>query len=526
MIRILMKMRIAGLMLVFLLPFIVSAQDVEAPLDHPVYDFLNRMKIKHPDLSIRNQWPLSRIETARILADIDSIRRTAPDEFSSIEIAFLSRYQTEFYANTGRSIKGTPGQKEPHLYAWQTGESFGSFDFVVGGKADYRSNGAEKSEREVIAPYYGGILRGSIYGIGFYSDNRIYAEWGSRHYEGHYNPSRGYPFGTNEDGSRAIWDVSESYIQFNIKEIGVQFGRAPLRWGPARHPLFISDNSPAFDLFKLNVPVGNVLFSWFHGELRSSFSHKWIAAHRIDIPFSPVFQIGIEESVIYGDRDIELAYLNPVMPYLIAEHTLGDKDNVAIGLDFDWKYRKAHRFYGEFFIDDLFSPADIFSDFWGNKLAFTFGHEMFLPGFLNQTRLIAEYTRIEPYVYTHHIPVNVYENYNEGLGHFMQPNSDLWAFETETWLSPAWKTGLLFTRQRHGEGDRRTPHEDEEGEVKRFLNGIVQEELQFAWNLTWEPFRDIFVSVRLSRVDVQNNLQVEGNDRSWNQLSLEGHLNW
>ena len=236
--------------------------------------------------------------------------------------------------------------------------------------------------------------------------------------------------------------------------------------------------------------------------------------------------LGISESVIYGSRGLEPAYLNPLLPYLIAEHTLGNKDNESLGLDADYRPLKNLRVFGELFIDDLFAPWEIFSDYWGNKLAFTTGFQWIDPFRLSDSELLLEYSRIEPYVYTHQDSINVFENYNTGLGHPLHPNSDLLYCHFRKQFSLAFGMVVFLSSQRHGQGDRWTPHQETDSEKKAFLNGVVEKNRQTGIEFRWEVLRDFFIQVRYSNYQSKNFKQIIDDNRDWNEVVLKANLNW
>ena len=77
---------------------------------------------------------------------------------------------------------------------------------------------------------------------------------------------------------------------------------------------------------------------------------RYIALHRFDFKFKSNFRIGFYEKIIFGGRDIPIEYLNPLMPFWSAQHSLGDLDNLIMGLDFTYIYKKSRLiralFYG------------------------------------------------------------------------------------------------------------------------------------------------------------------------------------
>ena len=126
----------------------------------------------------------------------------------------------------------------------------------------------------------------------------------------------------------------------------------------------------------------------------------------------PGLYLGATETVIYGGRNLEPAYLNPLMLYHIAEHHLGDRDNNNLAFDLAFTRIPNVTLYGEWFIDDMTSTK-LWSNYFGNKFAWVFGGLWADPLKLKNVDLRVEYTRISPYVYTHWDSLNIYTHYDK-----------------------------------------------------------------------------------------------------------------
>lgn len=517
------------LVFILLIASSLCAQSVYVPLEHRVYDFFDRMETRGILHHIRGgSRPFTRERCAGILRNLDRRVNTDPEAFSSVEKQTIERMKGEFWAELrNEDVAVRSEEKEPHFYVGDFTHGRVAVDALIGYGFTGRTPDAPESEHRIHNAYYGAALRGRVYGVGFYSDNRIFSEWGSRTYRQHYDASEGYPQSINRDSSRAVWDASDSYIAFGVRGVRVQWGRDKVGWGPIRGGgLMLSGLAPSFDLIKLHFDLGPSTFTWLHGELRSDFSHKWIAAHRLELSLSKSLDVGLQEVVIYGRRGVETAYLNPMLPYLVAEHTLGDRDNVSIGLDFDFRTVRNLKFTGELFIDDLFAPWEILNDFWGNKLAFGLGADWADPFGLRDSHLVFEYVRIEPYVYTHEDSVNVFEHYASGLGRSMHPNSDRVGVEAGHRFSLEFQAAATFSIQRHGRGDRRIPHRPEDGETKSFLGGTVERVIRSGLDMRWEPVRDLWVLASGCCCTVRNAALQSRQDRQWIEGALSVHWNW
>ena len=65
------------------------------------------------------------------------------------------------------------------------------------------------------------------------------------------------------------------------------------------------------------------------------------------------FLIGLQESVVYGDRGFELAYLAPPTVFVGAQSYLDDTDNLAVGIDASALIPYKTKIYASLFFDDL-----------------------------------------------------------------------------------------------------------------------------------------------------------------------------
>ncbi len=519
------KTCLSVLIVIILFQFSYS-QSVYLPATHWIYPLLDRLETKNIiDRIQKNNLPYTRDFIAGILSEIDLDKHQSA--LSAVELDLLARARGEMAEELEElNLTGScKDLKEPHLYSWKNADHLVHFDLLVG--SEYAVQNTKDETKTIQQSYYGGILRGRVYGLGFYSDNQIHSEWGRGPYNQHYSPEQGYPQSISEDSSRIIWDQSVSYLRLDIKSIQFEFGRNHVKWGPSSFGgLMLSDQLPAMDLFRMHIPVGRAHFTSLHGKLASQFKQKYISAHRVDLSVNPHLNIGIAESVIYGNRGLEWAYLNPVLPYLVAEHTLGDKDNLAIGMDFDWRFKPGGKLYGEFFIDDLFAPWEILSDYWGNRLAFTLGGILIDLFGIDNTTFMLEYTRIEPYVYTHKDSVNTYQHYNYSLGKQLHPNSDQWIFSVEKMLHRNVIARLRYTRNRHGEGDRNRPHLESDGETKKFLHGTVETQSELYLQLQIQPWRDLFVQCFYKPVRMKHVALIRDKNQEVWTAGIAVHVNW
>ncbi len=520
-------MRLVFLFSCFLFVSYIQSQSVTVEISHWIYPYLNRLESKGLVPGLKNgTLPMSRETIASFLTELDSQIQINPSILSKIENELFERAKGEFRDELEENINIQKSEHEPHIYTWKKNDGHVHFDLLIGDDLTYQNPSSSKV-KQIQHAYYGGILRGSWKGIGFYSNNQIHSEWGGGPYQQHYSASDGYPQSLQSDSSGIVWDLSVSSLRFTIKGIDVTIGRDRVQWGPSLSGnLMLNGSVYPMDMVRLSTNIGAARFTWLHGQLMSGDYLKWISAHRLEISVSQYLDLGVNESLIYGNRNVELAYLNPLLPYLIAEHTLGDRDNLAMGLDFDFHRVRNLKIYGEFFIDDLFAPWDVFSDFWGNRLAFLTGIHWIDPAGFKNSELTLQYSRIEPYVYTHEDSINTYEHFGEGLGSPLQPNSDAWQIQFKKWMHRNIQLELGANISRHGEGNRKRPHTDLDGDKKVFLSGIVEQKTSGYVKCILQPKRDLFGHFYIARKLYQNFENINDNDQDLWEIGLGLHVNW
>ena len=177
-----------------------------------------------------------------------------------------------------------------------------------------------------------------------------------------------------------------------------------------------------------------------------------------------------------------------------AEHTNGDHDNAAMGMDFRLYVHRAHSLYGELLIDDI-STTKLGTDWYGNKLAWQIGTFLTEPFGLSDADSRIEYTRIKQWVYTHRYTINSYTHYGDVLGHPLGPNSDEIFFELRKRFSRRFHTSLSFIKRRHGTlgGDPLTGFKDSDSKKARFLDGDLKKTTRVGIGLSYELMWELFV---------------------------------
>ncbi len=277
--------------------------------------------------------------------------------------------------------------------------------------------------------------------------------------ENFYDPYDGFPYNKQSDNNRT-WDIFRLSMDYNVGFAKLVGGIDYVSLGVARHnKVILRGDEYQFrpwqdSSYRLQIPAPTPYFGYefkvgplTYQQYAMKLYHeknlgKYMHAHRLgaSLPFD--IELGVSELVMYGStvepagsnpnvdgdstgRDFEWSYVIPFIPYVFEEHFHGDKDNNALAFDLSVKTIRHWDFYGEMLWDDMKSPTKMFDDsWWGNKWAATIGVEneqKIGPVALNWN---IEYTRVEPWVYTHHKGAGyVYSSYGQSLGSDLGPNS-------------------------------------------------------------------------------------------------------
>ncbi len=509
--------------------FALSAapQSVNLPLDHWAYRLLERLESKGLIRATGlRALPLSREQVGQLIVAADKASRENPHALSKSERALLEQLKGEFCDDPPvRGLEVQARYRERHLLRWQEGQSFAFVDAIAAQAVDaYRADTAAAGERQWRTT--GGlIVRGALEGkLAFCMDARNTLRRGGIVPEENFDPRHGLPVITT--GRNVYSDQAEAYVAFSVWRAQLQLGRMQAHWGPGwRGGLLLSRNVPPFDAFRLTVPFRRVSFSFLHAFLTRLGGPRYLAAHRLEVLLADWLMLAGSESVLYGGRDVEFSYLNPIMPYHVAEHHLGDRDNNMLSIDVVAFPARNVRLYAEFLLDD-FSLGTNPLRYYGDKFGFVLGGHWVAPFGLDEAVLRAEYTRVEPFVYSHYDSVNVYLNYDRIIGHWLGPDADCMALAAEYQWSRDVFTQVWAQWQRHGKGDVWTPYPEGGSERKTFLAGTVESRATWGVLISDQVRKDIFVSLAYVHTGVRNRGHVAGRSGFERQATIRVAVNY
>lgn len=463
------------------------AQSVVVPLDHQVYPLL----VKGETLGLFHAYnlrvlPLTRTATLKLLRQMQE----QSDRLSSADVGLLRQMIGEFTdPEIGRE---TLQENERHLYRFEEGTTQAFVD-VRGTQAVVLHRGRLDIPDETLSETTGwGSVRGSFGDhVSFGLTARNTMVLGSEDQEERFDPSQGQS--QVVVGKGVFRDQATGYVSATFQPLTLFVGRTQTSWG--------SGLQEQFSLSMLNEPMDQVIFtleferfrfSYLHANLQGAGSPRFLAGHRLDVLLGKNVQLGVYETVVYGGRGAELAYLNPFVLYHIIEHQLGDRDNNMFGFDMTATVAPGLRAFGEVFVDD-FSLDYPLGTYWGNKLAYMVGIHWAHPLGGKSLELFAAYTRVDPYVYTHMDSMNVYAHYDASVGSRLGPNAERWYIGFLYRPLRDLHCELKYSFVKKGRGDVFTPHTVADGEAKGFLSGVLERQHLVEMALRYQFSRDMFI---------------------------------
>ncbi len=505
-------------------------QTIYLPVNHWAYEFLERLEVQRIlPIVLSGTKPLTRMDVAGYLAPLyasDSLQqklsRVQRQQLSwlAVELQEELAQTTPIKTNLQRLVRNK--WIDPWLpdFIYANGRNFYSLasspfrinvDPILKRQRSWATADSLAKTEKVFENGNGLRLWGSVGQVGFSIDVRDHQEWGTRKYPGIVNYTKerlGFVRGNSHGLDH---DETNAYLLYQHRYFTIGFGKDVNRWGPGyAGQLALSDYATSYDQLKFSVGNQRIRFTSVTAILQhytdkffyDGHEEKYLAGHRLEIAPSRWLNLGLHETIIYGGRKFEAAYLNPVMFYRSAEHYLGDRDNAALGLDCEILGLPKTKFYAELFIDDI-STAKLGSGFYGNKYAYTLGAVHVNALGLSDLDLAIEFTRIRPFTYDHSGTTGYY-HYSTLLGHWLGPNSESLFVQALYRVSQP----LLFKVSgriiRHGAnpanvnvgGDYRIVRDPaRDPENVNLLDGLLQSSRQLTLFGSWEFLRNYYLQM-------------------------------
>jgi hypothetical protein len=487
---------------------LVAQTNLSVPIDHPVYQLITNLELKGILTRVSQIKPYTRHQIRVFLAEAESksymlskaeknilfkltnefVNDFTPQANKTLDILKKGRIDLEGFGSTA-SI-GVKIAMLTHLPTEMKGTLYGQSDF------NSPDGGAFVPVGEIDQYYMSIPLTFYISGDAFTShfsynmDLTVSFDHLTTYpfiQDGMYRPS-GFGFHQNLSGSTDVGngiDRMEPGLTFGYEmhpelaaaffddhfimrygilqgghEVGNGFGGLVLGRQAAPYQSFeiIARLNPSINYYSMLGSLGDYETAWHNKSPIQD--NKFISYHNLEFLMSDYFYLSFFEALVWGKR-FEPLYLNPLSILLFGQNLSGDVDNSALGFSGAVTLPGIMRLWGEFMIDefvfDFRSPR--------SQSAMQLGGKFNIPG-LPFTTLMAQYTKIEPYVYSHYAQSYVnngvttdgtpiltqtsFDNGGKNLGSYLKPNSDEFRVSIDSMPFPGLTTSLIYSLIRHG----------------------------------------------------------------------------
>ncbi len=467
-------MRIKLLLLIVLIPFTLAAQTVWENANSEVYPYLYRLSQKGLiDFQDIIQ-PVSRKQIAALLQELEN-KSAALSDIEKKELAF---YQQEYRPVAGtdsaklRLIRKDSNKRLRGLFIHTkdfqlSADPIGGLMHVSGGGKGFTqmSNGLEfrgQAKQFAFQFYYRDY---SASGSGIDTFRKESPETGIIKL---YNPSA-----TSQNYSEV-----RAHLSYSWNNGSISIGKDHLQWGYGENGrIVLSQKAPSYPYIRLDYrPFSWLQFNYTHawlnsnivdsaatyrtnsggvsGDIRIRYIPKYMATHTL--LFKPVkgLDIAVGESIVYSDR-MDIGFLIPLNFFKIYDN---NRSNYVLNAGSNGQFflqvssrnhlRKTH-LYGSLFVDEI-RVSQIFNKAKSrNQLGYTIGGSV-TDVLLPYLTLGAEYTRVNPFVYSNLLPAQNYTQYDHSLGHWMGNNFDQATLFARYTPLPRLKTYLRYQHIRKG----------------------------------------------------------------------------
>jgi len=257
--------------------------------------------------------------------------------------------------------------------------------------------------------------------------------------------------GTKSD-NKINYTTIRANINYRFKKANISLGKDNLIWGYGENSnIVLSNKAPSYPYIRLDYkPLTWLNFNYTHTWLNSNitdsslsyftnsgridndfrlvFVQKYLATHSIEVEAMKGLNIAIGELIVYSDK-MDPGFLIPINLFKFYDN---NRSNYLIEAGSNGQYflsvssrnqLKNTHLYSTLFIDEIRVSSMFNKTGSRNQLGYNVGGsitDIFIP----YLSLGAEYTRVNPFVYSNLIPAQTYASYNYSLGDWMGNNFD------------------------------------------------------------------------------------------------------
>ncbi|MDF9795195.1 hypothetical protein OKW21_000458 [Catalinimonas alkaloidigena] len=426
----------------FLYSLPTFAQSTYAPLQESYYQLLHRYELLNGQWSSELGSMVKPFQREAIATFLDSLELGSPSQADQFNLDYLRldnwEYTDTLAENSRKAIFGVFYKNQRDLLSVREKD----FELYVN-PVLHLGVGADQAEGNPYINTRAVQLHGTIdRKIGFYTyigENQIaFPDYVDRHIRNKLNvPQEGFWKGYGERGVDFL--TARGHISFSAsKHIDLQLGHGRHSVGNGYRSMLLSDFANNYLFLRINTKVWKLQYTNIFAQMTAdltgnstglygtaAFPHKYFAMHRLGASITPKLQLGLFESITYGDAsgNFDFNYLNPIIFYRAVEQQGGSAGNALLGLDLRWLPLRGVALYTQALIDEfVISEIRSGKNWWGNKYALQFGLEYANALSIDNLDLQLEYNRVRPYTYAHEDLYRSYTHYEQPLAHPLGAN--------------------------------------------------------------------------------------------------------
>jgi hypothetical protein len=446
----------------------IYSQDKEyVPISNPVYKFLERAETRGflPYFSL-SDLPLQRYEVIEALRKIDEHK----ENLSNSEMRILEKYAKEFFPEKQSFAAIFPTENDEFFFsmaiisdAEKVAYNFRNDKHSVSVEpvllSDFMMSSTDNEH--FFMQHVGGRIHGTLgkyLGYSLQATNGFFLS-GNKSLAMH---DTKYRQNIKFVALDSDLDYSHSHVIFSKDWFFASLEREERLMGAGMNTnVFVSNAASPYDALNLGVKFKRFSYKFTHAGLigyvdSTGFYQdtgfgvvipsKYITMHRLALRFAKA-EFSLWEGIIYSDRAVDFAYINPLSFLKSVEHSLRDRDNSLMGADMTLRPFKNISIKAGFLLDDL-KFDEIGTDYWSNKTAWNVA---LLAAPFSNFDFGVEYSKVDPFTYSHFNNQNSYTNDSMAIGNTLLPNSDRMEFRTNWWLGGRYPLTFTLSRTRHGE---------------------------------------------------------------------------
>ncbi len=421
----------------------------QVPIGEEVYPFLRHLSVKGLiDNFSEAELPITEYDVVTLLQSLDTAKLSNAER--ALRRKFLRTYAREPYdavtmfpANDAVPLffEGIPTDKDKYLYRWKDDSTLSDLQVHGIASLEYRKRSQPTPAGGGLG-LIGGRFTGTLSGhVGYFmqtTNGQSFGDTTIATEDPAISKNKNFSFYTNH----TFYDNTIAELTYNYDWFTAKIAREQIAFGGS----YQGDNvvlSPTIqlpDFINLSGHVGAVRYSAIVasllGEARFSVAPdsfyytfgpgsyidpKYLALHDLTFMLGKDLELGFTDMTIFSRR-FDLAYVVPFSFLKSVEHSLNDRDNGLLGAHARWRITPGIELRGQGLVDDV-AASRIGTGYWANKFAWQIGAMWAAPLGLEDADIAFEYTRVEPYTYSHFNSQNTFATSGELLGASIGPNS-------------------------------------------------------------------------------------------------------